>query len=105
MEEIKHTGRTFLASRGFWAFWGVATSLLIILFNRYTYHYFESPLRMLARVVIFAAIGVLLGPMSSNLAWVNSKLTTKAATRVLFALFAGLMLAMACVLWFMAKSR
>jgi hypothetical protein len=60
---------------------------------------------MLARVVTFVAIGALLVPVGSKLSWLNSKLTTKAATRVLFALFAGLVLAMICILWFIAKSR
>jgi hypothetical protein len=97
MEETNRSGRIFLSSRAYWAFWGVCTGLVSIVFDRLIDHHSESPLRMLFDVAGFVAVGVLIGPvMSKPLAQLS---------RVRLALLVGAILIFACILWRMATGR
>ena len=61
---------------------------------------------MVIHVGLFVAVGVLLGPIiSRQVVWLIGGLTRKAGIGARVALFAGVMLALACILWFMAEGR
>lgn len=97
MDEANHSKRAVLTSNGLWAFWGVATALLITLSDRYNRQHFESPVRILFRFAIFVGFGVLFGRvMSTPLARL---------TRVRFALLVSFIFVVAYILWRMATGQ
>jgi drug/metabolite transporter (DMT)-like permease len=103
MKPAKHPGQR---SSLFWGVWGICAALAVTVFDWYRTRHLDSPLEVAGRLVIFVAVGVFIGPfVSRKMRSRGDKKPTRAASIVRFALFAGLMLALACALWIMAGTR
>jgi len=102
MERTEHAGQR---SPVFWGVWGICTALAVTLFDWYRNRHFDSWLEIAGRIAIFVAVGIFLGPfVSKRMRARGDKTPTRAASIARFALFILLMLALAYVLWVMAKA-
>jgi hypothetical protein len=82
--------------------WGGSTALAITFFDWYATHQIAAPHKIIGRFVIFMAGGILIGLLLWNRLEAPSreKLTrTRTGSIVQLALFVGLMLGLAYVLW------
>jgi drug/metabolite transporter (DMT)-like permease len=101
MKQTERGGRSPL----FWAVWGICAALAITLFDWFRTRHLDSPLEIAGRLVIFVAVGVFIGPfVSRRIRSRGDRKPTRVASISRFALLVALMLALAYVLWIMAKA-
>lgn len=105
MEQVKTPRKALFVFVWGVLIWGGSTALAITLFNWYTSRRIETPYHIIARFVMFMAMGILLGLRLWNgrKALGHKKLTRK-GNILRGVLFLALMLGLSYALWAMSRN-